>query len=476
MEDKKELEKQMANVYMIASEGMRENESIQSINARNEVVLAPSKYDIAGVETTITVRKLQGGVEFFEYYSADGTLLAETDETGAIKYTEEFLEILDNIEKRVGKVGKLQPITAKDIEEASKDIDSIEEWDEELAKKKAEEELSNEDKDEPVEEEKEEDEEIDDKENHEDELKEELSASMGIDKDDIDDIVEIDPNEKISLSESFSDITNTKGRYSNVIAAKIKGQNVPMFFGEGKDGIEKFDENILQSSSSRHSLNINKIGKDGVLQESKSVEAAYFVNGDINKAFTIDINQAGRIKVSYATRDQRTGIYIAEELRTSSDRGKNLYETRELFDKNQGIYRAQDAVEKIQGEKDAVAPAEAKINVQDINNNKNDNTTRQDIEADQEIKLEDGTTTTIGVESNMAGISEKTYRDELASDTDGNNISESIENIREKYDVDPEEIAKEAQEEIQEEKKGLDMGEMGPEEHFFYGPDGNNYL
>ena len=468
MEDKKELEKQMANVYMIASENLRENDSVESVSARKEVVLAPSKYDIAGVETTITVRKLQGGVECFEYYSADGTLLAETDETGAIKYSEKFLEILDNIEKRVGKVGKLQPITAKDIEEASKDIDAIEEWDEELAKQKAEEELSNEDKDEPVEE-KEEDEEIDDKDNHEDELKEELSVSMGIDKGDIDDIVEIDPNEKISLSESFGDITNTKGRYNNVIAAKIKGQNVPMFFGEGKDGIEKFDENILQSASSRHSLSINKVGKDGILQEAKSVEAAYYVNGDINKAFTIDINQAGRIKVSYATRDPRTGIYIAEELRTSADRGKNLYETRELFDKNQGVDRTRDAVEKIQGEKKSVEPEEAKIDVRDINSDKNDNTERQDIEADQEIKLEDGSVTTIEQEAEKTDLSIDDYREEIADDTDGDNLAETVENIREKYDVEPEP-------EIEEEKKGLDMGEMGPEEHSFFGPDGNNYL
>ena len=346
-------------------------------------------------------------------------LIATIDENGQLEFSEDYIDILKNIDERfVDLINSERENENSTLNLGEIDADKVlsEEELEKISDK------VKEDKDEY------------EPQNEEDEEIEKIAEVTGLKPSDISAKSRINPQSHITEHETFADVTGIGENYENIYVINANGDTEQSgkfaFVGITKDGEAEYVDALQTKGTTVTDRNVYSMNRDGSVLEKKQVTEMFSTN-DPNKMLSVTIGTYGIIDVDYLRRSSEENKYISSPVETDVQRPNN-WEVKRLMDsRNTAKSELNEMLDKTEEQFKQVNTSNIS-QIDDVEGN-------EEYDIDQEIKLGQNTTT-IRKEAEAAGLSPKEYIERMQK-ASGDTIGDKVNYIRE--DVEKENREKE---------------------------------
>ena len=460
-EEKEALIKEnMQIIYQQKKSDMEARESKDKIDSityyealelfRNENGGGVSKQDTYLVRVITEQEKVM-----YSIYDENQMQIATVDENGTIKFTDAALEhyeetllksdlgkeMFKNIKEADGKAKFKEP-----EEQQETDINMTQPELEENQKQKEDQEEEQKKEEEPAQ-------------SKEEEL-EKIAKKTGMDPKDLTNCSNIKPEQKITDQDTFEDIANVKGKYTNVYvinANKSTDKNKRFaFVGITPEGEAEYIDELETTGAMQTNVSIYSINRDGSSVEEKQTREMFTTKSNPDKRFTVTTGQYGILEVDYVRKDPNENKFIGSIVETEHERPTTTQVRQFMNERKNNKYEIEDAIKRTEeqiggaySEKDGELES-GRTQLENIDKDENND---QVMDIDEEITLHSGETTTLRKEAEKFDMTVEQYCDRFET-VEGDCPSEKIETVREE----------ETQEQEKEEKKE-DRGERPtPEE------------
>lgn len=294
---------------------------------------------------------------------------------------------------------------------------------------------------------------------------EKIARSSGLSKDDIKSCSTINPKERITDAESFEDIANISGRYVNIYVVSsnrnTEGNSRFAFWGLTPDGQVEQIQGLEERDGVNTGKSIYSINRDGSRVTEQQTSALFTLpNG--REGFSVTIGQYGIVETTYIRKSPEENKFIGSSINSSTQKPTTREVQEFMNDSRTTDKDLKEIIDKTEHQLNETTITHIRNIDENANNDKA-------IDVDAEIKLHDGTVTTLRKEAEKLEMSPEEYREEFAK-TQGDCFSDKIESIRIKHDAQDtgdEDIGdKEINEyDFDEENELMDRGErLTPEE------------
>ncbi len=391
---------------------------------RNEDGGGVSKQDAYLVRVITNKEKVM-----YSIYDENQMEIATVDENGTIKFTDYALEkyeqmltktdleksMLDRIKQADGKARFEEP-----VEQQEKDVTRSKTELEEEEQKRTEQE--------------------DQKEQKTAQTKEEeiqkIAQKTGMDPKDINNCSTIKPTQKITDQDTFEEIANVQGKYTNVYvvnANKETDKNKRFaFVGITPEGEVEYLDNLETTGTMQTNVDIYSINRDGSSIQEKQTREMFKVKNSSDKSFTVTSGQYGILEVDYVRKDPNEEKFIGSIVETEHERPSTEQVKKFMNERRNNKYEIGEAIEKteeqIGGEK-SDKDGELESGTTQLENIDKDDSNDKATNVDEAITLHSGETTTLRKEAEKYDMTIEQYCDrfELA---EGDCPSEKIETVR----------------------------------------------
>ena len=394
--------------------------------------------------------KQEEGIEgpVYDIYINGGQLKMGTLENGIITFTTEYLKMMEERSPLIYQTLILQQGKQYEISEAfielSKDEQELQLNPMEMSKEEIEKAIQDREQRqgqnlEGQDKEKQEQDLEDKDQGPQDEEKalEELAAKTGLSIDDIKSCSSLDPKEKITDSQSFEDITNTRGQYTRIYSvasnSKTQGTSRFAFWGITSDGKVEQLPGLEERDGVNTGKEIYSMNRDGSVVKEKQTSALFMLrNGE--EGFSVTIGQYGIIEIDYVRKDPTQNKFIGLTLNTEHEKPTTREVQEFMNDARTTDTELSGVIEKTEHQIDE-HESETTL-LQNIDDNPNND---KAINIDEEIEMHDGTVTTIRQEAEKYKMSPEDYIkyfEEARGDCTSDKIIVANLNIEEERDED----------------------------------------
>lgn len=441
-EEKEALIKEnMQIIYQQIKSDMEARESkdqITSITHYEELELFKNESGGVSKQDAYLVRVLtEQEKNMYSIYDENQMQIATVDENGTIKFTDAALEKYEetltksNLEKEM-----LKRIKDADGKAKFKEPEEQQETDINMTKPELEEENQKQQKAQEEEQKKEEP-----PQGKEEELQK-IAKTTGMDPKDLSNCSSIKPEQKITDQDTFEDIVNVKGKYTNVYvinANKATDKNKRFaFVGITQEGEAEYIDELETSGTMQTNVNIYSINRDGSRVEEKQTREMFTTRSNPDKRFTVTTGQYGILEVDYVRKDPNENKFIGSMVETEYERPTTTQVRQFMNERRNNKYEIEDAIERTEeqiggtySEKDGELES-GRTRLENIDKDENND---KAMDIDEEITLHSGETTTLRKEAEKYDMTIEQYCDrfELA---EGDCPSEKIETVREEEGPD----------------------------------------
>ena len=391
---------------------------------RNEDGGGVSKQDAYLVRVITNKEKVM-----YSIYDENQMEIATVDENGTIKFTDYALEkyeqmltktdleksMLDRIKQADGKARFEEP-----VEQQEKDVTRSKTELEEEEEKRTEQE--------------------DQKEQKTAQTKEEeiqkIAQKTGMDPKDINNCSTIKPTQKITDQDTFEEIANVQGKYTNVYvvnANKETDKNKRFaFVGITPEGEVEYLDNLETTGTMQTNVDIYSINRDGSSIQEKQTREMFKVKNSSDKSFTVTSGQYGILEVDYVRKDPNEEKFIGSIVETEHERPSTEQVKKFMNERRNNKYEIGEAIEKteeqIGGEK-SDKDGELESGTTQLENIDKDDSNDKATNVDEAITLHSGETTTLRKEAEKYDMTIEQYCDRFEL-VEGDCPSEKIETVR----------------------------------------------
>lgn len=365
----------------------------------------------------------------YSIYDENQMEIATVDENGTIKFTDYALEkyeqmltktdleksMLDRIKQADGKARFEEP-----VEQQEKDVTRSKTELEEEEQKRTEQE--------------------DQKEQKTAQTKEEeiqkIAQKTGMDPKDINNCSTIKPTQKITDQDTFEEIANVQGKYTNVYvvnANKETDKNKRFaFVGITPEGEVEYLDNLETTGTMQTNVDIYSINRDGSSIQEKQTREMFKVKNSSDKSFTVTSGQYGILEVDYVRKDPNEEKFIGSIVETEHERPSTEQVKKFMNERRNNKYEIGEAIEKteeqIGGEK-SDKDGELESGTTQLENIDKDDSNDKATNVDEAITLHSGETTTLRKEAEKYDMTIEQYCDRFEL-VEGDCPSEKIETVR----------------------------------------------
>lgn len=374
----------------------------------------------------------------YSIYDENQMQIATVDENGTIKFTDAAFEKYEEtlVKSDLGKE-MLKRIKDADGKAKFKEPEEQQETDINMTQPELEEENQKQQKAQN----KEEQEKEETPQGKEEEL-EKIAKKTGIDPKDLTNCSSIKPEQKLTDQDTFEDIANVKGKYTNIYvinANKATDKNKRFaFVGITPEGEVEYLDELETTGAMQTNVSIYSINRDGSSIEEKQTREMFTTKSNPDRRFTITTGQYGILEVDYVRKDPNENKFIGSIVETEHERPTTTQVRQFMNERRNNKYEIEDAIEKTEeqiggaySEKDG----ELESGRTQLDNIDKDDNNYQSMDVDEEITLHSGETTTLRKEAEKHDMTIEQYCDrfELA---EGDCPSEKIETVREEETED----------------------------------------
>ena len=266
---------------------------------------------------------------------------------------------------------------------------------------------------------------------NEEENMEKIAQQSGMTKDDIRSCSTINPQEKITDSESFENIANVTGQYTKIFVVASNGQTKDnsrfAFWGLTSDGQVEQIPGLEERQGVNTGKTIYAINRDGS-EVKEQQTAALFTLPNQKEGFSVTIGQYGIVETTYIRRSPKENKFIGSTINSTTQK-PTTREVKEFMNDSRTTDREiGKTIDKTKHQLDETE----KTDIRNIDNNPNNDVA---LDIDAEIELHDGTVTTLRKESEKLKISPEEYTKSY-EEAKGECPSDKIENIRSQTEKD----------------------------------------
>lgn len=391
----------------------------------------------------------------YSIYDENQMQIATVDENGTIKFTDAALEHYEETLLK-SDLGKEMFKSIKEADGKAKFKEPEEQQETDINMTQPELEENQKQKEGQEEEQKKEEEPAQSK---EEEL-EKIAKKTGIDPKDLTNCSNIKPEQKITDQDTFEDIANVKGKYTNVYvinANKSTDKNKRFaFVGITPEGEAEYIDELETTGAMQTNISIYSINRDGSSVEEKQTREMFTTKSNPDKRFTVTTGQYGILEVDYVRKDPNENKFIGSIVETEHERPTTTQVRQFMNERRNNKYEIEDAIERTEeqiggaySEKDGELES-GRTQLENIDKDENND---QVMDIDEEITLHSGETTTLRKEAEKFDMTVEQYCDRFET-AEGDCPSEKVETVRE-----------EETEEQETEEKKEDRGERPtPEE------------
>lgn len=436
--DKKKIEQQMIEIYKKYQQS--DENPVTSISYYNQLILQSGKslrmfglQDVYPVGIDGTRKMEKNKIVLYQ----DEMEIATIDESSSIVFSQEYLmqmkalspEIYSLLQEINGQHfelpelqqedQKLPDINANDeVENFSMNREELEAKEQENSQETQEQEMEETEK-EPK--------------SEEDNI-EKIASKSGLTTADIKSCSTIDPQEKITDSESFEDIANVTGQYTKIFVVasnrNSKDNSRFAFWGLTPDGQVEQIPGLEERNGVNTGKSIYAINRDGS-EVKEQQTAALFTLPNQREGFSVTIGQYGIVETTYIRRSPEENKFIGSTINSTTQK-PTTREVKEFMNDSRTTDREiGETIDKTEHQLDETS----KTHIRNIDDNP-DNDVALDIDA--EIELHDGTVTTLREEAEKLNISPEEYA-KTFEEVEGDCPSDKIENIRLEHESQEEE-------------------------------------
>lgn len=441
-EEKEALIKEnMQIIYQQIKSDMEARESkdqITSITHYEELELFKNESGGVSKQDAYLVRVLtEQEKNMYSIYDENQMQIATVDENGTIKFTDAALEKYEEtLTKSDLEKEMLKRIKDADGKAKFKEPEEQQETDINMTQPELEEENQKQQKAQEEEQKKEEP-----PQGKEEELQE-ISRKTGMDPKDLTNCSSIKPEQKITDQDTFEDIVNVKGKYTNVYvinANKATDKNKRFaFVGITPEGEAEYIDELETSGAMQTNVNIYSINRDGSRVEEKQTREMFTTRSNPDKRFTVTTGQYGILEVDYVRKDPNENKFIGSMVETEYERPTTTQVRQFMNERRNNRYEIEDAIERTEeqiGGTYSGKDGELESGRTQLENIDKDENNDKAMDIDEEITLHSGEITTLREEAEKYNMTIEQYCDrfELA---EGDCPSEKIETVREEEGPD----------------------------------------
>lgn len=441
-EEKEALIKEnMQIIYQQIKSDMEARESkdqITSITHYEELELFKNESGGVSKQDAYLVRVLtEQEKNMYSVYDENQMQIATVDENGTIKFTDAALEKYEEtLTKSDLEKEMLKRIKDADGKAKFKEPEEQQETDINMTQPELEEENQKQQKAQEEEQKKEEP-----PQGKEEELQE-ISRKTGMDPKDLTNCSSIKPEQKITDQDTFEDIVNVKGKYTNVYvinANKATDKNKRFaFVGITPEGEAEYIDELETSGAMQTNVNIYSINRDGSRVEEKQTREMFTTRSNPDKRFTVTTGQYGILEVDYVRKDPNENKFIGSMVETEYERPTTTQVRQFMNERRNNRYEIEDAIERTEeqiGGTYSGKDGELESGRTQLENIDKDENNDKAMDIDEEITLHSGEITTLRGEAEKYNMTIEQYCDrfELA---EGDCPSEKIETVREEEGPD----------------------------------------
>ena len=332
MEDSKreEVLSKMSEISEIADSGLERNQTREDITYYHELGIGNSgigqkdAYVVKimnqrerenGDDTQIQGDESSDQYATYAIYDKDNNLIAKVDEKGNISFSEEYRAqierkygaLANNLNLDSAEMKELQELSNKDLSQSKEELTEYKEKQPES--KEREEEGKEQDGKEKEEEEKEESPEQE----TEEDKKEKTAEVLGIKPEDIKSISRIDPNQRVSETETIRDIIPEAAKYKELQISCTnpteKSSGIFTIIGVNENGEREILNSIDPIEGVYGDKNVISMNEDGSQVTEKQVKGLFQINsGNRTNGIAISIGDYGMMNIDYVqnVRDKET--------------------------------------------------------------------------------------------------------------------------------------------------------------------------
>lgn len=421
-DENKEIEERILAIYKEVLPELPENNKIDGITYYTDITLVTpvdGKDGLAdqGVYAVRIVNEKEKNL--YKLYN-NSIEIAEIDENGKIIFSNEYIEWLEQIDKRFSEIAKnANEKEALDLNNELTEEDK--EYKEDEIK-----ELESEENKEITEQQKEREKE--EPENKEQEMQQ-IAEATGNKVENIKSYSKIKPTQYLTDKDTFEEIANVKGQYSDIYivnANEDMGKNHKFaFIGRNQDGELEYIEGLETKGTTTTDRQIYSINRDGSKVEEKQV-TEMFTTSDPNKMFSAKIGNYGIIEVDYLRKSPTENKFVGSQVETQTERPTTA-EVKQFM--NEARTTKSELDESIDKTEKQIEENESRTTrLENIDDNPNND---RAIDVTEVVELDDGTKTTIMDEAKSQNKKLDDYIKEI-EETPESGMAEKIESIRAK--------------------------------------------
>lgn len=241
---------------------------------------------------------------------------------------------------------------------------------------------------------------------------------------------EIDPNNKVTQTETFADIVPGAKKYSKiavVCSEKTKNRDGRFtFVGITKEGQMEPLEDLLPTNAVNTGKSVVSMNRDGSVVQKEQVSSIVKVRARENEGFSLRIGQYGQIEAGYL-RKSTENEYINAPVETTNLKPTNR-EVRTLMDKTKNTY-VNDEIDRAENQFKEHEENE-KTNINNIDENETNNIKCED----NVIVLSDGRETTFEEEARKAKVSVEEFRNKFEKEAGDLSPEQKLENVHQEIE------------------------------------------
>ncbi len=419
-DENKEIEERILAIYKEVLQELPEKNKIDGITYYTDITLVnPIDGKDGLADQNIYAVRVVNEKEKNLYKLYNNSIeIAEIDENGKIIFSNEYIEWLEQIDKRFSEIAKnANEKEALDLNNELTEEDK--EYKEDEIK-----ELESEENKEITEQQKEQEKE--EPENKEQEMQQ-LAEATGNKVENIKSYSKIKPTQYLTDKDTFEEIANVKGQYSDIYivnANEDMGKNHKFaFIGRNQDGELEYIEGLETKGTTTTDRQIYSINRDGSKVEEKQV-TEMFTTSDPNKMFSAKIGNYGIIEVDYLRKSPTENKFVGSQVETQTERPTTA-EVKQFM--NEARTTKSELDESIDKTKKQIEENESRTTrLENIDDNPNND---RAIDVTEVVELDDGTKTTIMDEAKSQNKKLDDYIKEM-EETPESGMAEKIESIR----------------------------------------------
>lgn len=421
-DENKEIEERILAIYKEVLQELPERNKIDGITYYTDITLVnPIDGKDGLADQNIYAVRVVNEKEKNLYKLYNNSIeIAEIDENGKIIFSSEYIEWLEQIDKRFSEIAK------NANEKESLDLNNeLTEEDREYKEDEIKE-LESEENKEITEQQKEQEKE--EPENKEQEMQQ-IAEATGNKVENIKSYSKIKPTQYLTDKDTFEEIANVKGQYSDIYivnANENMGKNHKFaFIGRNQDGELEYIEGLETKGTTTTDRQIYSINRDGSKVEEKQV-TEMFTTSDPNKMFSAKIGNYGIIEVDYLRKSPTENKFVGSQVETQTERPTTA-EVKQFM--NEARTTKSELDESIDKTEKQIEENESRTTrLENIDDNPNND---RAIDVTEVVELDDGTKTTIMDEAKNQNKKLDDYIKEI-EETPESGMAEKIESIRAK--------------------------------------------